>query len=261
MSSVFRLPSSVFCFCFFISFQLQAQLNSEQLIRVHNFSSVTNLNNVANPLAGNLACVQNNFYYYDGSQWRTVWNTLGNDNIGTNNFLGTTNNAYLKFYTNNVKQMVVGYGRIGINTGSPGHPFHIDGGSTSINDDFIIATNGNVGVGVVPTEKLHVNGNILANGTITPDYVFEHYFEGRSVTNPNYKFLTLEEVEYFVKNHKHLPGVPSAKEIKQQGGILVNKATEINLEKIEELHLYLFELYEEQNEIEMQLIELENRIK
>lgn len=39
-----------------------------------------------------------------------------------------------------------------------------------------------------------------------------------------------------------MPGVPSAKEIQKQGGIIVNRATEINLEKIEELYLHIFEL-------------------
>ena len=266
MSSVFRLPSSVFrlpssVFLVLISFQLKAQLSSERLIRIHNFSSVDQLNNVVDPFSGNLAYTQNNFYYYDGSQWRTVWNTLGNDNIGSADFLGTTNNAFLKFHTNNTKRMVVGYGRIGINLNSPSYNFHINGGSSSITDDFIVDDRGNVGIGIVPSQRLHVNGNILANGSVTPDYVFEHYFEGECTTNPDYKFSPLEEVEKFVKTHKHLPGVPSAKEVEQKGGILVNKATEKNLEKIEELYLHLFELYEEKNVLEEQLIDLEKKIQ
>jgi hypothetical protein len=60
--------------------------------------------------------------------------------------------------------------------------------------DFIVTTNGDVGIGTdTPTEKLHVMGNVIASGTITPDYVFEHYFDGKSELNPNYKFLTLEK--------------------------------------------------------------------
>ena len=45
----------------------------------------------------------------------------------------------------------------------------------------------------------------------------------------------LQEIEEFTKSNKHLPGVPSAKQVAEKGGILVNRATEINLEKIEEL--------------------------
>lgn len=105
-----------------------------------------------------------------------------------------------------------------------------------------IFENGNVGIGTIaPTEELHVIGNILASGTITPDYVFENYYNGSSNLNPNYKMLSLEEIEHYTKTNNHLPGVPSALEVKEQGGILINRATEINLEKIEELFLHTIE--------------------
>ena len=96
-----------------------------------------------------------------------------------------------------------------------------------------------VGVGTgTPAERLHVIGNILASGTITPDYVFEAYYEGTSGQNPGYHLADLKEVETFIKKYYHLPGVPSAKEVASKGGILVNHATMVNLEKIEELFLY-----------------------
>ncbi len=100
----------------------------------------------------------------------------------------------------------------------------------------------NIGIGITsPTERLHVNGNILATGTITPDFVFEKYFQGASGANPEYEFQSLEEIYAYVQSHNHLPGVPSAREVSEQGGILVNRATEINLEKIEELFLHAIE--------------------
>jgi hypothetical protein len=107
--------------------------------------------------------------------------------------------------------------------------------------DFVVAQNGSVGIGINPNpnQKLHVNGNtriegnIFVTGTITPDYVFENYFDGKSKLNPEYEFTPLEKAEHFVKKNKHLPGVPSAADIEKQGGIIVNRATEINLEKIE----------------------------
>ena len=112
----------------------------------------------------------------------------------------------------------------------------------STESSFVVSNDGPVGIGTTtPSENLHVEGNILANGSITPDYVFEHYFEGKS-TKANYQLQQLEEVEQFVKANKHLPGVLSAKEIQQQGGVIINQATEKNLEKIEELFLYAIEL-------------------
>lgn len=102
---------------------------------------------------------------------------------------------------------------------------------------------GNVGVGGItaPTEKLHVIGNILASGTITPDYVFEKYYDGESTLKADYKMMSLSEIEAYTRANKHLPGVPSAQEVEDAGGILVNRATEVNLEKIEELFLHTIE--------------------
>jgi hypothetical protein len=50
-----------------------------------------------------------------------------------------------------------------------------------------------------------------------------------------------------------LPGVPSAADIEKQGGIIVNRATEINLEKIEEVYLYIFELNDRIDKLEEEL--------
>ncbi|MCG2462873.1 tubulin-specific chaperone A, partial [Flavobacteriaceae bacterium F89] len=147
--------------------------------------------------------------------------------------------------------------------GNPGYGFHTgadtDMGmfragvdqlafSTNGNERIRILANGDVGIGIsAPTERLHVIGNILASGTITPDYVFQSYFDGKSTSKPDYRMLSLSEIETFTSIYKHLPGVPSAKEVESKGGILVNRATEINLEKIEELYLHTIE---QQKEIE-----------
>ncbi|MBL6662636.1 MAG: discoidin domain-containing protein [Flavobacteriales bacterium] len=140
--------------------------------------------------------------------------------------------------------------RIGIGTAAaPVSALHVNGsifssGIATIQRFYTegMGVHGYCGIGTTnPSQALHVMGNILASGTITPDYVFKEYYDKNDV-NKDYDFKSLKEIEQFVKKNKHLPGVPSEKDIEEQGGIIVNRATEINLEKIEELYLHLIQM-------------------
>ncbi|MEM9836269.1 MAG: hypothetical protein AAF828_07190 [Bacteroidota bacterium] len=104
---------------------------------------------------------------------------------------------------------------------------------------------------------LVVNGNIRATGTITPDYVFEQYYDGTSARQTDYKMLDLASVKAFTQAHKHLPGVPSAAEIEAQGGIVLNRQAEIQLEKIEELFLHTIEQEEKIETLTEMVLRLE----
>jgi hypothetical protein len=64
-----------------------------------------------------------------------------------------------------------------------------------------------------------------------PDYVFK----------PNYKRMTLGEVEKFIAINGHLPNVPSATEMVANGNNLGKTDVKL-LEKVEELTLYLLEM-------------------
>ena len=65
---------------------------------------------------------------------------------------------------------------------------------------FTVKTNGRIGISFdPPNQKLQVGGNILADA-YTPDYVFEHYFEGQSELNPNYKSYSLEKTKKYIAN-------------------------------------------------------------
>jgi hypothetical protein len=94
--------------------------------------------------------------------------------------------------------------------------------------------NGNAGIGTTtPTEKLSVNGNITAKKikitqTGWSDYVF----------NKDYKLRSLSSLESFIKQNKHLPEMPSAKEV-EENGISVGDTQALLLKKIEELTLYI----------------------
>ena len=63
-----------------------------------------------------------------------------------------------------------------------------------------------------------------------PDYVFE----------PTYDLKPLAEIETYIKENKHLPEVPSAKEM-EKNGVQLGEMNMLLLKKIEELTLHIIE--------------------
>lgn len=92
------------------------------------------------------------------------------------------------------------------------------------------------------TERVKV---AIKNTNEWADYVF----------SDSYKLRSLSEVETYIRQNKHLPGVPSAEEVSQQG-IDVGKMDAKLLEKIEELTLYMLELKKENQEMKKAMNEL-----
>ncbi len=74
------------------------------------------------------------------------------------------------------------------------------------------------------------------------DYVFEE----------NYNLRPLSEVESYVKENKHLPGVPSAAEI-SENGMSVSQMSNLLLEKVEELTLHMIELEKENKALKAEM--------
>ncbi len=85
--------------------------------------------------------------------------------------------------------------------------------------------------------------NVLTN--IWADYVFK----------PSYDLRPLEEVEVFITENGHLPGIPSGEEV-QKNGVDIGKMNVKMMEKIEELTLYVIELKKENNKIKSELAEM-----
>ncbi len=87
------------------------------------------------------------------------------------------------------------------------------------------------------TEKVKV---ALKNSADWADHVF----------NTNYPLMPLKQVETFIQTNKHLPGVPSAETLVQQGGIDMNAMFAKQMEKIEELTLYIITLNKKLEQLE-----------
>ncbi len=107
--------------------------------------------------------------------------------------------------------------------------------------------------------KIRAYGSVRATKFVSdaksyPDYVFDHYYDGISEINKEYKFPTLEEVEDFTKKNHHLPGVSSYDEI--INGIDVSRLSVQNLEKIEEMYLHIIALNKEVKKITKEKEEL-----
>ncbi|SMC75377.1 DUF4200 domain-containing protein [Pedobacter africanus] len=124
------------------------------------------------------------------------------------------------------------------NQGAGGNSLFIGRGIDLSTDNaaITVVSNNNVGIGTsTPNSKLAVNGNIRAHEIKVetanwPDYVFAE----------DYELPTLQETEKHIKDKGHLPGIPSAADVKANGVDLGEMNAKL-LQKIEELTLHLIE--------------------
>lgn len=152
------------------------------------------------------------------------------------------------------------YGEWGIeyNVGAGGLNFWKPSGSNNFGNYFMfISDGGKVSIGLDPSElnttseyRLYVAKGILTERVKVAlrstsdwaDYVFK----------PDYHLLSLPEVECFIQQNGHLPGVPAAEEVKENGIDMAQMDATL-LEKIEELTLYVIQLKKENEAIKAEL--------
>lgn len=161
---------------------------------------------------------------------------------GTGGFivLGNTDEANVSIDNNEI--MARNHGGIAdLGLQADGGTITVHGGSAiDLTQKVRITNTGSVGIGLlnVPTGyKLAVNGKIIATELKVqlyenwPDYVF----------NSDYVLLPIQELENSIRQNGHLPGVPTAEDV-CENGVDVGEMNRILLEKIEELTLYMLEL-------------------
>ena len=109
-----------------------------------------------------------------------------------------------------------------------------------------------VGEASIPSGyKLSVDGKIICEEVRVqtsgswPDYVFAK----------DYNLMSLIELEKFILQHQHLPGVSPANEIEEEG-IKVAEISHVLMEKVEELTLYIIEANKKIIELESKIDEL-----
>ncbi len=120
-------------------------------------------------------------------------------------------------------------GRVGVKTADffDSHEFYV-GGSAYIRGDASMP------------HSLYAEGSIITEEAFVklkaewPDYVFKE----------DYSLMPLEELDQFIKENGHLPEMPTAEEV-VENGLALGETNRLLTQKVEELTLYILELKKE----------------
>ncbi len=140
--------------------------------------------------------------------------------------------------------------RIGSTTAGAGYKLAVTGNAYVSNNLRIGTTTGATGY------ALSVNGKAICTEMRVqlqsqwPDYVF----------GESHQRLSLDALESFIQEEKHLPGLPSAAQVEAQGGIDLGEMQRLTVEKVEELTLYILELKKISDELRSENAALRERL-
>ncbi len=169
---------------------------------------------------------------------------------------------------NNSRFVVKGDGRVGVNTGTIGAGFILDvNGRTRTQNIEVQKIAGSVPLVVkdaTTTQLIVTSEGVVGVGTANPstDYLLDVAGKLRAcevrvnnpgwcdfVFEPDYKLLPLGELKTFIKENKHLPEMPSEKQVIEAGGIDLAQMNAALLQRSEENTLYIIALEEKINRL------------
>ena len=161
-------------------------------------------------------------------------------NVDANNDYGIgIQNNEMQFYSPVATKMTFGKGTSGSYTANM--TYYPSSGQLGINclpqSDYMLSVNGKI-----RAKEIRVNTN-------WSDYVFAD----------DYQLRSLKEVELFIKDHKHLPGITDAATLEAEG-LDISKMQAAMMAKIEELTLYLIEANKKIEKLEQQNATILNKL-
>jgi hypothetical protein len=119
---------------------------------------------------------------------------------------------------------------------------------------------GRVKIGDVQTQydgyKLYVEQGILTEKVKVAVKDSKDWYD--NVFAPDYQLLSLQKLEKFIQDNRHLPDVPSTEEV-MANGLDLGKMNATLLKKVEELTLYVISMKKELDETKASLEELKNK--
>jgi len=224
----------------------------------------------------------------------SFWSMTGNSHMNPDsNFVGNVDSVRLAFRTKNIERMSISpIGNVGIGTIAPTAQLHTTGtvrlaGLTSDstkNRVLVSDTSGNLfyrNVSSLSNRWVYANGVLydstdnIAIGTSNPQgyklavngtAIFTKVKVKTAGTWPDYVFKKgytlpgLEELERYVAEYKHLPGIAPESDV-QRDGIDIGEHQATLLKKIEEMTLYLIEENKKLKEQNKQLAEQNSRLE
>ena len=158
-----------------------------------------------------------------------------------------TNGAFIQFRDENHKISVGTNGAMNITAGAK--PLNLEGSKITLTGKVGVNTNNTVN-----GYAFAVDGGIVTDEVLIldvedwPDYVF----------GQNHRLMPLGELKAFINKNSHLPEIPSAQEV-EENGVNVAEMQKLLLKKIEELTLYTVEQQRLIEELQEKIERLENQ--